>query len=171
MRIVVVLLALSLVFAAPEGDAPAQGPPKKQVPGPEHRQFDFWIGEWTVTSQGGFAGKNVITSAEGGFALIEKWSGAGGGTGTSLNYYDRADKEWHQTWIDSSGNALTLSGGLVDGKMVLSSEPADHPQGGKVVQRVTWTPLEGGKKVRQHWESSRDGGKTWSTVFDGLYSK
>jgi hypothetical protein len=29
--------------------------------------------------------------------------------------------------------------------------------------------MEGGK-VRQHWESSQDAGRTWKTVFDGLYT-
>jgi hypothetical protein len=30
--------------------------------------------------------------------------------------------------------------------------------------------MDGGK-VRQHWESSADDGKTWTTAFDGLYAK
>ena len=25
--------------------------------------------------------------------------------------------------------------------------------------------------VRQHWEQSKDGGKSWTTAFDGLYKK
>jgi hypothetical protein len=38
------------------------------------------------------------------------------------------------------------------------------------VQRITWTPLPDGR-VRQHWESTTDGGRTWSTVFDGYYTR
>ena len=38
------------------------------------------------------------------------------------------------------------------------------------IQRITWTPLDGGR-VRQHWESTTDGGKTWVTAFDGLYTR
>ena len=26
-------------------------------------------------------------------------------------------------------------------------------------------------ELRQHWEASQDKGKSWSTLFDGLYSK
>ena len=36
--------------------------------------------------------------------------------------------------------------------------------------RVTWTPHEDGS-VQQVWETSTDGGETWTTVFDGQYVK
>ena len=41
--------------------------------------------------------------------------------------------------------------------------------GGAALQRITWTPLEGGV-VRQLWETSKDGGRTWAVVFDGRYA-
>jgi hypothetical protein len=51
--------------------------------------------------------------------------------------------------------------------MVLSgTSPGDRTSR----QRITWTPLEGGR-LRQHWESSGDGGRTWKTVFDGTYAR
>lgn len=37
-------------------------------------------------------------------------------------------------------------------------------------QRVTWTPQPDGR-VRQLWESSSDGSKTRTVVFDGLYAR
>ena len=42
--------------------------------------------------------------------------------------------------------------------------------GKPVRSRITWTPLEDGR-VRQHWQLSRDDGATWTTAFDGLYSR
>lgn len=52
----------------------------------EHRQFDFWIGRWEVfTPDGKKAGDNTIEAIDGGCALIERWRGNGGFTGTSLN--------------------------------------------------------------------------------------
>jgi hypothetical protein len=39
-----------------------------------------------------------------------------------------------------------------------------------VLNRITWTPLDGGK-VRQRWDSTLDGGKTWTVQFDGIYAK
>jgi len=62
---------------------------------PEHRQFDFWQGEWEVREAGRAAGTNRITRVLGGCALREEWTGAGGGKGTSLNVYDEAQRRWH----------------------------------------------------------------------------
>jgi hypothetical protein len=60
---------------------------------------------------------------------------------------------------------MPMSGGLVDGAMVLQSPPAMKPR-----NRWSWSKVEGGK-VRQHAEQSDDGGATWKTVFDGMYVK
>jgi hypothetical protein len=38
------------------------------------------------------------------------------------------------------------------------------------VQRISWTRLEDGR-VRQLWEATTDGGKTWTIAFDGLYKR
>jgi hypothetical protein len=65
------------------------------------------------------------------------------------------------------GNLLELNGAFQDGKMVLTGE--QKSDSGRTLQRITWTPK--GKEVRQVWESSTDGGKTWSVVFDGNYRK
>ncbi len=45
------LLVVALTFAA--SPAHAQDPPT--CDGPEHRQFDFWIGDWTVETADGDA--------------------------------------------------------------------------------------------------------------------
>ena len=138
----------------------------------EHRAFDFWIGEWEVTEAGKVAGKNHIESVLGGCALHESWTGAGESRGESLNFYDAAERKWHQTWIDNSGGALYLSGGLENGSMVLSGRRPPRPGGDsdrETLHRITWTPLAEGK-VRQHWEASTDDGASWRTLFDGLYA-
>lgn len=135
---------------------------------PEHRQFDFWIGEWEVVDTAGRpAGRNRITRELGGCVLHEQWTGAGGGTGSSYNIYDAASGRWHQTWVDSSGTLLLLDGGLnADGAMVLEGErPAAG--GGTVRNRITWT-REGPDNVRQLWEVTEDG-TSWRIVFNGLY--
>jgi hypothetical protein len=41
---------------------------------------------------------------------------------------------------------------------------------GKTEQtRMTWTQENG--KVRQLWQASADGGKTWKIIFEAVYSK
>jgi hypothetical protein len=53
--------------------------------------------------------------------------------------------------------------------MVLSGETLDSS--GTVVQnRITWHETAP-SAVRQLWEVSSDGGKTWGVVFDGRYRK
>ncbi len=66
------------------------------------------------------------------------------------------------------GLYLRLSGGRQGESMVLSGE-RETPDG-EVVDRITWSPLGHGE-VRQLWEVSRDGGVSWSTVFDGTYRR
>lgn len=138
----------------------------------EHRQFDFWIGDWQVTRPDGKpAGTSRITRILNGCVLLEEWSGAGGGTGKSFNLYDRRHKQWHQTWVDGSGSLLHLAGGVdATGAMVMSNEQPAPSGAGTVHNRITWTPRSA-TEVRQHWESSTDGGATWTTVFDGTYRK
>jgi hypothetical protein len=153
------LLALSLAVSA---TANAQPPPCSS---PEHRQFDFWIGEWRVTTPDGkHAGDNRIERILDGCALHESWQGASGGRGFSYNAYDKDRKVWHQTWVDKQGNLLLLEGAFSNGRMVLQGTQ------GATLNRITWTPNKDGT-VRQHWETSTDQGKAWQTAFDGLYRR
>lgn len=148
-------------------NSPAQTPPP--VLPSEARQFDFWIGEWDVTNPAGkLAGTNKIESIAAGAGLLENWTGATGFTGRSLNAWNAARKQWQQYWVGSDGGVLELVGGIVEGRMVLSAER--EVRGQRRLERITWTPHADGT-VRQHWEQSTDGGKTWTTAFDGLYRK
>ncbi|HET7693965.1 MAG TPA: tetratricopeptide repeat protein, partial [Gemmatimonadota bacterium] len=135
---------------------------------PEYRQFDFWIGQWNVmTPSGGVGGMSSIEREYNGCLIVENWSGPTGvPAGTSQNFYSQADGKWHQNWIDAQASGpLWLVGGLdPSGAMVMmDSDPSANP-----LNRITWTPNPDGS-VRQHWETSTDGGATWSTSFDGLY--
>lgn len=148
-------------------NSPAQTPPP--APPPESRQFDFWLGEWEVTNPAGkLTGTNKIESIAAGAGLLENWTGATGFTGRSLNAWNAARKQWQQYWVGSDGGVLELVGGIVEGRMVLSAER--EVRGQRRFERITWTPHADGT-VRQHWEQSTDGGKTWTTAFDGLYRK
>jgi hypothetical protein len=134
----------------------------------EHRQFDFWIGDWEVKlADGTVAGNNRIEKILGGCSIAETWSGRSGSRGQSLNIY--AGGRWHQSWVDNSGTLLLLDGGLEGNKMVLRGETPAR-DGGKVLQKITWEPLAEGR-LRQHWQSSRDDGATWQDLFDGYYSR
>lgn len=168
------LLAL-LSGAIPSSEAqatPSPSPTARPCTAPIFRHFDFWIGQWDVIgADGKFAGANQIRAVDGGCALHESWSSGGGGyTGQSLNSVG-PDGKWHQTWVDTSGLRLELAGGLVGKSMVLSGDtPARDPKQPATRNRITWTP-ENANLVRQHWETSTDSGKTWTTAFDGMYHR
>lgn len=159
--------SILLLFCA----ATLSAQPAPPAPPPEARQFDFWVGDWTVTNQanGKPAGHNLIELKHGGRVLVENYTTPSPYTGMSLNAYDGAAKRWHQCWMDSSGGVLDLYGGLVEGKMVMTGETA-RAGGVRQLERITWTPNSDGT-VRQHWEQSADGGQTWTTAFDGLYRR
>ncbi len=152
----------------PSGAAEKPGPAPCSAP--QFRQFDFWIGHWDVFQPDGKrAGENLIEPILGGCALRETWQGRGGFTGTSLNAYDAASKLWHQTWLDNQGGRLDLAGGLRGQTMVLESrEPHPDKPGVTLDQRISWS-VQPDASVRQLWETSEDGGKTWSVAFDGKY--
>lgn len=131
----------------------------------ENRQFDFWIGEWTVeTTSGQQAGASKVERILNGCALLENWSG--GGDGKSLNIYNASKKLWQQFWVDSGGDVHEYSGGLVNGEMRFEG-PASDRAGNRTMRRMTFTRLDGGR-VRQRGEVSPDG-KDWTVEYELIY--
>jgi len=75
------------------------------------QDFDFWVGEWDVhLANGALAGSNIIESVERGCALTERWTSANGGTGMSINYFDKASDEWVQVWNAEGGSQIVIRG-------------------------------------------------------------
>ena len=135
------------------------------------RDFDFWVGEWDVYGpKGKLAGHSRIERILGDCVIAEHWQGSGGSDGKSHNIYDARHARWTQFWVDNSGTALLLHGGLERGAMVLSGTTPAQGSAPAAIQRITWTPQPDGR-VRQHWETSTDNGATWTTAFDGWYQK
>ena len=165
---------LPIVLAVAVAPAAAQqatvSAPAKPCATTEHRAFDFWIGEWDVTTPDGKpAGTNHIESVLGGCALLEHWEGQGGGAGKSLSLYVAADKAWNQTWVDAGGNRIVLIGGLEGARMVLRNAWTT-PKGVRMRSELSWTPQPDGS-VRQTWKQSQDDGQTYQTTFDGIYRR
>jgi hypothetical protein len=154
-----------LVAALLVGAGAAHGAP---CDAPEHRQFDFWVGEWNVSRPDGQqVGTNSISREYGGCVIHERYTTARAYAGESLNTWDTARGVWHQTWVDNGGTLLVLEGRLAGNAMVL--EGGGMRDGKPVKHRITWTPNADGT-VRQFWESAGPDGQ-WKTAFDGLYRK
>lgn len=165
-RIACAAMALGAVLAH-AAIAQTQTPPT--CASGEHRQFDFWIGVWDVYDPlGAHVGTNRIDPVLGGCVLEERWESLRSAhRGTSYNIYDRTTGRWHQSWVDNGGLLLLLDGSLQEGRMVLAGTTVSR-SGGETLNRITWTPLSP-DSVRQLWETSGDGGSSWSVAFDGMY--
>lgn len=166
------LLLLGTAMTA-SADTPAPSPaPARHCAAAEHRQFDFWIGDWEV--YGGpegnrLLGTNRITRSDTGCWLVEQWQGTSGIGGTSLNAWDAQYRVWRQFWVGGDGVVLRLEGGLRGGTMVMTGE-LPGAKGGVQLQRIKWTPQADGGLVQQ-WDTSDDAGATWQVGFRGHYRR
>ena len=138
----------------------------------KHQEFHFWVGDWEAYGpKGNLAGTNHIVLLEDNCIMQENWKSASGAyTGTSYNWYSTQTGKWHQTWIDNQGGSLQLSGEYSGNQMILASDELKNQEGETHQDRITWTKNEDGS-IRQHWEVTKDQGKTWTTAFDGSYKK
>lgn len=136
---------------------------------PEHRQLDFWIGDWDVIDQttGKQAGTSKIEKLLDGCVIYESWTGVNQYRGNSFNLYNRDVKKWQQVWVDTSGQRIDFVGELKSDGMYY--EGPFRSNGKEVMSRMKFIKLPD-NRVRQLWEQSQDG-KIWKVLFDGLYVK
>ncbi|MCO7189762.1 hypothetical protein [Pseudoalteromonas sp. XMcav2-N] len=136
---------------------------------PQYHAFDFWVGEWRVMSKGQFAGNSKITKILNGCVILEEYQAVSGYQGKSLNIFDKQQQQWHQSWTDNAGLLLQLNGNRDNNGMVLQG-PGQDSEGKPVLHRITWQPKKN-DTVHQHWQSSSNNGKSWQTLFYGIYHK
>ncbi len=138
---------------------------------PPERRFDFWLGEWNVSWDGG-AGTNTITRILEDRVIHESFEGrmTDGSIlqGISVSTYVPEDGRWHQTWVDSSGGYLDFVGGLSDDAMIFRRQTTR--EGKPIEQRMVFSSItrEGFDWV---WERSADGGLTWEVLWRIRYER
>jgi hypothetical protein len=119
------------------------------------------IGTWDVHQGNGRGAQGTATfSKDLNDCLVEeRLAGPGGYEGWSFNAFNVFMQKWVRTYVDSDGQRLYMTGGLVDGRMVLVG--ARPGAGNRDVQvRITWDPADPARVV-QLWEYSLDGGEQW----------
>lgn len=169
------LAAAALFFAAPAfAQSTPPAPPPYACTAPEHRAFDFWLGEWDayVTGTENLAGRSTIASADRGCVVTEQWTSVRSPySGRSLNAYDPTTRTWVQVWMDSNGEITRYAGAATANGMVLTAPDEVSPgRPAKVHLRMTFTANPDGS-VRQFGEQSADAGQTWAPSFDFIYRK
>lgn len=135
-----------------------------------HHAFDFWIGEWDVSSNGQAAGTNNIQPILGHCVIFEQWESATGGLGKSFNYYDPGYDHWRQIWVSDNGTIIEFTGKARDGGIFYTAETVNPADGAITHHKFEFTQNEGGT-VRQFWATSTDDKETWNTIWDGHYEK
>ena len=137
------------------------------VASPQHRQFDFWVGEWDVINKDTKIATSSIQRIVSDCIIFENYSQLDGYTGKSFNFFDAALGKWRQTWVDRMGSVSEFTGEFKDNAMRFEGE-THRRDGVKVLRRMTLFNL-GPERVRQYSERSLDGGKTWSVAYDFTY--
>lgn len=174
-KLPVALFAIAVGFSTVSGQsAPAAAAVSSRAPTPcanepERHRFDFWIGEWRVTTKAGSpVGSSVIQSVSGGCALLENWTGLNGGQGKSLNAYNPLIHAWQQYWIGQDGAVTEFRSSEFDGKsLTFFNRDNAKPS---AIGRLSFTPQDS-VTVRQLSETSSDGGKSWTTQYDFYYHR
>ncbi len=169
MRMVLVLLAASL--AAAQASAPH---PKCSLP--EQQQFNFWLGDWELTSPGEKPGEilhhsNSIKRVLGECIIQENFQSGGESPliGMSVSVFDPVSGKWKQTWVDNDGSYLDFVGEFKDGEMILSRH-ATKADGTSSLQRMVWKNISA-NELDWSWEKSNDSGKTWEIVWPIHYKR
>jgi hypothetical protein len=133
--------------------------------------LDFWLGEWTLSWEGGGHGTNVIRRILDDRVIEESFDGRGTTDvllGRSLSVLDPADGRWRQTWVDSTGSYLDFVGVEVDGRIAFQRETTI--EGVPAVQRMVWLDVTA-DSMRWQWQGSRDGGATWRVNWEIAYGR
>ena len=126
--------------------------------------FDFWLGGWKVSWDGGH-GRNVVTKSHGGRVVEERFDGRPGVElqGMSVNVFDAHRKRWLQTWVDDAGNYFALEGALEDEAMVLLCDRHNAEQV-DARYRMRFFDIEA-DSLAWTWERSLDGGETFEVMW------
>lgn len=143
--------------------APTEAQDQGQGLSPEAHQFDFWLGEWDLTWEGG-GGTNNISRILDGQVIEERFSAHQDDPavpslqGLSVSVYVPELGKWRQTWVDNNASYMDLVGGFADGAMTLRMERTANGQTNTycmVFYNISETSLD------WDWKRSENGGQSW----------
>lgn len=164
------IVALSTAAAARAQQLPAPPPRTSCDAEPQSRRFDFWVGEWNVTTADGtHVRDSSVQRIPGSCAVFERWRSAKGFAGESLNAYNAPLGMWQQFRVGQTGAVTDFRESRWVGTSLQFMAHAGS-RGAERLQRLTITPVDA-NTVRQHGEVSTDGGATWTTTYDYFYHR
>jgi len=131
--------------------------------------FDFWVGEWEVSweEDGGKTGKgiNSVKKIMDGAVIQEKFlileGGNQGFKGTSISVYQPRFERWKQAWADNTGGYFDFTGKIDGNKRIFQTIVNEMEDEKQLTQRMVFYNISE-NSITWDWESSEDGGATWS---------
>ena len=142
---------------------------------PKASQFDFWVGEWQLSWNDTLRGTNKIEKMYGNCTIHESFSDPKSKFhGQSWSVYSEKRDVWEQTWVDSEGDYIALTGGMIGDSMILATAERTVPEKisptGKVINRMVFYNIKK-DSLDWRWEASTDGGKTWKNTWKIHYTR
>ena len=137
---------------------------------PAGREFDFWLGQWSIAPPGAGSGDaaSTVSLDLDKCLIVESWEG-GDHSGKNFFAYSQEDKTWHGMFADTEGRVHLFEGKVAAGSADFHGESRGR-NGEAELHHITITRLSP-DRVEQIWEKSKDNGATWAKVFDGVYSR
>ncbi len=173
-------IATLIVAALLVNLAVAQGPPQMPKPGAEHKRIAYYVGTWKSEGEAkasalGPAGKFTFTSHNewlpGNYFLVMHGEGKGPmGDMKSLAVmgYDFQKKVYNYQGYNNLGMSESATG-TVQGDTWTWTNEAN--MGGKPTKMKFTIKEQGPAAYSFKFDSSTDGGKTWSTIEEGKATK
>lgn len=150
---------------------------------PEFRQFDFWLGEWSIKQEilqadGSWLRSDAeteVSSVLKGCALVEHWKGevlffwdgmkaAERLNGFSVRSFDPRSEKWVINWMDTRNPRFAaFQGTFADGKGQFF-RTVSSPDGKDSIARITFSGIT---RSSVNWELSvsSDNRRTWQTLW------
>lgn len=153
----------------------AQSPLSSNNP---ENDFDFWLGKWEVTWEeaNGSTGRgaNYIHKILDDKVILENFEILEGNNkgfkGKSMSVYQTAENRWKQAWTDNNGGYFDFTGIIEDEKRIFQTDVNELPDGSTFVQRMVFYDITE-DTFTWDWESSQDGGKTWTLNWRIFYER
>ena len=158
----VVPLLLVLVLAMPPGDAAAASAQRADL-------FDFWLGDWSVSwrNADGSVGKahNHVARILDGQVIEERFDEDAADPapllrGHSMSVLEKSTGIWRQAWADNQHGFFALTASVDGDRRIFAT---DFSIVGAQVkgQRMVFHDIRP-DAFTWDWESTADGGKTWT---------
>ncbi|MBA2250700.1 MAG: hypothetical protein H0W12_10985 [Chitinophagaceae bacterium] len=134
---------------------------------PEASQFYFWLGDWNLTWSDSLHGTNHVEKIFGNCTVQENFNDPNTNySGKSWSVYNANYKMWQQTWVDSQGGYIALTGNMHGDSLILTTAEKNVPVSisptEKLINRMVYYNISQ-QSFNWSWEGSNDGGKTWKS--------